>query len=98
MKIRHQHNYETEQANLLGENIGESRAIAAIGGGDFVGAGSLAAARVAADKAREWLTRHPEAAAYCRPKAVTSRPFNQLACALLRRGAHRSDVRHMVTY
>ena len=98
MTIKHLHDCQAEEATLHGDNIGESRAIAAIGGGDFTGANALNRARAAADKAREWLSRHPEAAAYCRPQTIKSRPLNQLACALLRRGAHISEVRHMVTH
>ena len=98
MTIRHLHNYLTEEATLHGDNIGESRAIRAIGGGDFMGANALDRARAAGEKARAWLARHPEASAYCRPQTIKSRPFNLLARELLRRGAHRSDVRHMVTH
>ena len=98
MTIKHLHDYQTEEATLHGDNIGESRAIAAIGGGDFMGANALGQARAAAEKARAWLARHPEAEAYGRPQIIKSRPLNQLACALLRRGAHISDVRHMVTH
>ena len=98
MTIRHLHNYLAEEATLHGDNIGESRAIRAVGGGDFTGANALGQARAAAEKARAWLARHPEAARHSRPQTIKSRPLNLLACALLRRGAHISDVRHMVTH
>ena len=98
MKIQNQNNWVAEEATLIGESIAESRAIAACGGGAFVGSGALASARNRAASAAQWLLRHPEAACTSRPRPNRARPLNQLAQALLRRGSHIADVRHMVRY
>ena len=98
MTISHQKNWIAEEATIIGENIAESRAIAACGGGSFNGSGALASARDQAALAEQWLLRHPEASATARPPPIGPRPINRLAQELLRRGAHIADVRHMVTY
>jgi hypothetical protein len=98
MKIAYQKNWLAEEARIVGESIAESRAIAACGGGEFIGGGALASARDRAASAAQWLLRHPEAACTSRPRPIGVRPLNQLAQALLRRGAHIADVRHMVRY
>jgi len=98
MTITHQRNYLTEEASITGDTLAETRAIAAVGGGEFHGAGALASARSRAALAAEWMVRHPEAACSCRPNPIGALPLNRLAQALLRRGAHISDVRHMVTH
>jgi shikimate kinase len=98
MKIAYQYNWLAEEARIVGENIAESRAIAALGGGAFSGGGALASARERTALVTEWLLRHPEAACTSRPRTNSARPLNQLAQALLRRGAHIADVRHMVRY
>jgi shikimate kinase len=97
MKIKHQYNWVAEEATIIGESIAESRAIAALGGGAFVGGGALASARERTALATSWMERHPEAGATARPHQIGARPLNRLAQELLRRGTHIADVRHMVT-
>jgi len=98
MTITHQRNYLTEEASITGDTLAETRAIAILGGGEFHGSGALDAARERAALAAEWMVRHPEASATSRSQNIGARPLNRLAQALLRRGAHISDVRHMVTH